>query len=248
MFHERQDIKLIRLVKEQPILYDVNHSKYMDFNTREVAWQKIGDELQKSGSDCKIRWVNIRDVHRRILKKNLSDPVHPPRRYKYDNEMEFMKSFYKDVVILSMDDDDDDDDDDEQSDDWQKSITETTGVGAGPEDDEDEDLETVPKKKAKAAKPRSKKKKEVNQSTFEEVNQTMPSFSEAQPSELDPSDPVDAFLLSIGSTLKTFSPYHLNVAKSKIFAVVQDHDLQQIVEKRQENSAKVTTSDALFDQ
>uniref|UniRef100_A0A2A4JNE2 MADF domain-containing protein n=2 Tax=Heliothis virescens TaxID=7102 RepID=A0A2A4JNE2_HELVI len=239
MFHEKLDIKLIGLVKGQPILYDTNHPKYMDFNTREVAWQKIGDELKMSGSDCKTRWVNIRDVHRRIMKKNLSDPVHPPRRYKYDNEMTFMNTFYKDVVVLSMQEDDDEDED--QLEDWQNTLNETSVVEA----EDDEDLEPpVPKKKPKKPrKPRSKKKKEP---VFEEVNQTMPSFSEVQPSELDPADPVDAFLLSIGSTLKTFSPYHLNLAKSKIFAVVQDHDMQQILEKRQENSDKVTTSDTLF--
>lgn len=53
--------------------------------------------------------------------------------------------------------------------------------------------------------------------------------------DFDPSNQVDSFLLSIGATLKTFSPYHLNLAKSKIFNVVQEHDLQQIV--TQENSA-----------
>lgn len=43
------DQKLISLVEAHPVLYDFNDPKYMDFNTREVAWQKIGDELEKPG-------------------------------------------------------------------------------------------------------------------------------------------------------------------------------------------------------
>lgn len=49
MFHEKLDVKLIRQVKENPVLYDYTHEKYMDFNAREVAWQKIGDELKRPG-------------------------------------------------------------------------------------------------------------------------------------------------------------------------------------------------------
>lgn len=49
MFTAKVDIRLINLVKANPVLYDYNEAKYMDFNTREVAWQKIGDELEKPG-------------------------------------------------------------------------------------------------------------------------------------------------------------------------------------------------------
>lgn len=49
LFNEKLDLKLIRQVRSNPILYDHNHAKYMDFNAREVAWQKIGDELKRPG-------------------------------------------------------------------------------------------------------------------------------------------------------------------------------------------------------
>lgn len=51
MFTARLDLKLIHLVQTHPVLYDFNEPKYMDFNTREVAWQKIGDELEKPGKN-----------------------------------------------------------------------------------------------------------------------------------------------------------------------------------------------------
>lgn len=79
---------------------------------------------------------------------------------------------------------------------------------------------------------------------FEEVRETKPIFRKrtedantsrecAEPmlQELNPADPLDVFLLTIGTTLRKFSPYYLNQAKSKIFQVVQDYELQQIVNK-----------------
>lgn len=55
--------------------------------------------------------------------------------------------------------------------------------------------------------------------------------------ELNPKDPIDVFLITIGSTLRKFSPYYLNHAKSKIFQVVQDYELQQIVDKEQPSTS-----------
>lgn len=40
--------------------------------------------------------------------------------------------------------------------------------------------------------------------------------------------PVDAFLSSLSATLKTLDPYNLNLAKSRIFNVVQEIELNQI--------------------
>lgn len=42
--------------------------------------------------------------------------------------------------------------------------------------------------------------------------------------------PVDAFLAGIASTLKTLSPYYLNLAKSEIFAIVQKYEMKIISE------------------
>lgn len=46
------------------------------------------------------------------------------------------------------------------------------------------------------------------------------------------TDPVDAFLLGIGNTMKTFDPYFLNLAKSKIFNIVQDMEMRKIMRKQ----------------
>lgn len=48
-FNKALDIKLIHLVRDNQILYNPRHPKYLDFDTREVVWQKIGDQLNRPG-------------------------------------------------------------------------------------------------------------------------------------------------------------------------------------------------------
>lgn len=50
-------------------------------------------------------------------------------------------------------------------------------------------------------------------------------------SQEKPVDTIGVFLEAVDSTLRCLNPYYLNVAKSKIFQVVQDCELQQIVNK-----------------
>ncbi|XP_075987283.1 uncharacterized protein LOC142983951 [Anticarsia gemmatalis] len=240
MFHEKLDVKLIRLVKENPVLYDFNNEKYMDFNAREVAWQKIGDELRRPATDCKLRWINIRDVHRRIIRKTLETGKRVGRMYKYEGELVFMRSFYKDVTAPTPSFDEDMD----KTGDWNVVICQENEQDVQAQNSDDSDK---PVKRSKAKKRKVKKRTESCEA--EEQQPPSTSFNEVQtPTELDVTDPVDAFLLSIGATLKTFSAYHLNIAKSKIFAVVQEHDLQQIVQnERQENvDVKTSATDTMY--
>lgn len=163
--------------------------------------------------------------------------------YKYENEISFLRPFYKDVTIQNEEFESDDRSIDEGNDECDD----------GPTDDSSNE----PIKKIKIKKEfnlSSVKKKKKKRETFVEAVDPISTstFNEsAPPAEFDSADPIDAFLLSIGATLKTFSPYHLNLAKSKIFSVVQEHDLQQIVQKQHSNEVapheiKVSTSEAIY--
>jgi len=46
-----------------------------------------------------------------------------------------------------------------------------------------------------------------------------------------PVDPIDAFFKSIAATVKTFSPYHQNICKSRIFAIVSEMELTEILKE-----------------
>lgn len=139
-----------------------------------------------------------------------------------------MKPFYKDVVVPP----------DYEGGDDKGQWDDADNEHCDPPIDTD-DSETSTKKVTKSSK-KSKKRKKWD---YDEDEKPLSTINEApSTSDFDPADPVDAFLLSIGATLKTFSPYHLNLAKSKIFAVVQEHDLQQIVQK----SSDVKSTDTLY--
>jgi len=57
--------------------------------------------------------------------------------------------------------------------------------------------------------------------------------------------PVDAFLSGIGATLKTLDPYNLNLMKSRIFNIVQEIEIKQILYKQTDtfyNNAPTSSS------
>jgi len=45
-----------------------------------------------------------------------------------------------------------------------------------------------------------------------------------------PADPNDTFFKSIAATVKTFSPYHQNIFKSRIFAIVSEVEMTEILQ------------------
>lgn len=167
-----------------------------------------------------------------------------------------MRPFYRDVPIKNNDYEFDDDPDKDEGipmngDEYNHhDDIEDQELGADFSDSERNERKIKVKSRAKRTKSVKRKKKRicVEEEEEEEIKPETSVFTEsvAVPQELDPTDPVDAFLLSIGATLKTFNPYHLNLAKSKIFAVVQEHDLQQIVQRRDSHiEQKICTSDTM---
>jgi hypothetical protein len=45
-----------------------------------------------------------------------------------------------------------------------------------------------------------------------------------------PADPTDAFFKNIAAIVKTFSPYHQNIFKSRIFATVPEVEMTEILQ------------------
>lgn len=151
-----------------------------------------------------------------------------------------MKSYYKEVATV--------DPEQESEEETEKaSVTNTSSSWNNVEDNiyiEYDDSSNEPENQP--LKKRKKTTKAAKLDSFEEVEMPVQSINDKQ--EFDVSDPVDAFLISIGATLKRFSPYHLNLAKSKIFHIVQEHDLQQIVERQpnRTDSSSISTETPVF--
>ncbi|XP_059047742.1 uncharacterized protein LOC131843150 [Achroia grisella] len=223
-FNKALDLKLLHLVKENPILYNSRHIKYVDFDAREVVWHKIGDALNRPGQVCKSRWINIRDMMRRKVKERLRNPNHRIYNYKYEEELAFMLPFFKEPNTSSNDHEEYPDFLDEET--GQLTEVEMPSVFVN----ENEVYDAADTKEIKL--------------TVRRRNQEEPGkeFNETVYTELNPADPIDVFLITIGTTLRKFSPYYLNQAKTKIFQVVQDYELQQIVSKEDQPAGSSNTN------
>jgi len=57
-----------------------------------------------------------------------------------------------------------------------------------------------------------------------------------------PVDPVDAFLKNITATLKTFSTYHRTICKSRIFAIVSEVEMTEILQETKSTHSSEYTS------
>ncbi|XP_067627202.1 uncharacterized protein Dlip3 [Eurosta solidaginis] len=54
------DDKLIRLVRDNPAIYDVNHEHYRRYQIRVAIWERIAAELRVSSKFLQTKWKNIR--------------------------------------------------------------------------------------------------------------------------------------------------------------------------------------------
>ncbi|XP_053619008.1 uncharacterized protein LOC128680166 [Plodia interpunctella] len=199
-FTKTLDLRLIKLVKDNPMLYDLKHMKYMDVDTKEVVWQKIGDELNRPSQMCRSRWVNMRDMMRKRVKERVRNPSNN-RPYKYEDELSFLFPYFKDITSS-------------EDSKYSEYYEEETDI------DMPNDMFVEYNKDRLLTMPVTNENRNESASNFEALSQ-----------ELSATDPLDVFLITIGTTLRKFTPYYLNQAKSKIFQVVQDYELQQIVDK-----------------
>ncbi|RVE54934.1 hypothetical protein evm_000301 [Chilo suppressalis] len=212
-FNKTLDLKLIEMVKDNPIIYNVSHPKHMDFDEREVVWQKIGDALSRPGSLCKARFANMRDQMRRKHKERLKSQNHMTqiRSYKYEEELAFTIPFFRDIEPQNADDYADYLE--EEANKCEVEMPREVFINENGEFEHDtKDLNLEFRKRNDT----TANSRDVNDSIIQELNTT---------------DPLDVFLLTIGTTLRKFTPYYLNQAKSKIFQVVQDYELEQIMNK-----------------
>lgn len=64
--------KLIKLIKEQPFLYNKTLEEFKDEERKSQAWNVIGQSLNMSAEDAQIRWARLRvdfGRHRRKMKE-----------------------------------------------------------------------------------------------------------------------------------------------------------------------------------
>ncbi|XP_075210858.1 uncharacterized protein LOC142318193 [Lycorma delicatula] len=243
---KKLDEKLIELVRAQPIIYDTGHPQFPDVDYKEKIWANIGEKLNEPGSVCKARWINIRDFYQKSRSCSTMSGCEGSTKSMFDG---CPKKKSKHIPSLSFLDDYLD-----------ERINSSPRLEENPTPDESmhpeqliEDLEAhgdcygqsefrsspntyllVDKVDQKKFSNTGSKKKYDNsqEATVCAIIIKYLLEEKRRRSQLQLTvDPMDTFLSSIRTTLKTFPPYHAHLAKGEIFNIVQKYERQIIVDK-----------------
>nr|CAD7458745.1 unnamed protein product [Timema tahoe] len=108
--HEKDEL-LIELVKGKNLLFDLSSPLYNNNIAKRKAWNEIGKHLEIEGVLCKDRWEQLRSQHRKHLKKIKTKSGRSASsllKWKYQDQMDFLKPFMKDSKRLysTLNDDD----------------------------------------------------------------------------------------------------------------------------------------------
>ncbi|XP_076682084.1 uncharacterized protein LOC143376098 isoform X2 [Andrena cerasifolii] len=225
--------KLIELVRQHPVLYDLSHMQYMDSNYKFRIWADIGNKLREDGSACRARWNNLRDNYRKSLKKQevRSGSAKTIKSYKYSNQMCFLKRFFGErssTGNVGTQEFDNGNSSDELLADARESCPEQPTLTMQQSTDE-EDYE--PPEKRKVTYSRGRKETVSTQVLNYFINKN------------ENPHPVDAFLNGISATIKSLSPRNQNCLKTEIFNIVQRYELESLTQGRNsDNTLRRNTS------
>ncbi|XP_068622049.1 uncharacterized protein [Battus philenor] len=233
--------KLIKCVRKYEFLYNLQHPKYMDKARSDMAWREIAKQVNQPATACKQRWQRLRDAYRRALnkKKNKSGlAAKNIKKWKYEEEMSFVASFFverkRDSVELTSDDEVLQNSDqinaaaefhDQTSD---NEINDDLGVSAVESQHEDETTFCSISSQAQSeTKMRNKTKKAKIVPVHSASNVLMSRLLDQHNMSREHNE-LDRFFLNISETVKKFSPYQQALAKNKIFHLVSEMELQQL--------------------
>ncbi|KAF5307839.1 hypothetical protein FQR65_LT18321 [Abscondita terminalis] len=217
------DEKLIELVRNYPVLYDLSNAKYMDTNFKNTIWRKIGDEMKTTGTSCKTRWGNIRDNFRKSLKKTKTvsgQKAKTAKPYKYSEQLNFLKKFFDDKETMSNID----------AEVTSQDFSDDDEVSESPENEENTQNDTVEDNNSKRSVPNSQPPKTAAATVMEYIVKRNENI-DFSPST--PQHPVDAFLAGIAPALKKLPQRYWHYAKADIFAAVQKYELKMIMDQEQ---------------
>lgn len=215
------DELLIEVIRLRPVIYNSAHSKYMDNKLKDNLWKEISQILKEEVSACKSRWNNMRDNYRKSLKKISAGSK--TKRYKYSDQLSFLNNCFQEKESPGSIDDQDDVIDTVTKTQVIKDEHEIATPPVIEETDDEQDSPRPPKirkvlLKRKSQNPEGVRKYIVNKNSQLPVTQKF-------------IHPVDAFLAGIAPTLKSLTPYFLNLAKSEIFTTVQEYEMAMLTQQ-----------------
>ncbi|XP_012285831.1 uncharacterized protein LOC105702678 [Orussus abietinus] len=247
--------KLIEYVRLCEPLYAINHPKYSDTMYKENVWRGIAKEMNFPAAGCKKTWTSLRDSFRRALKKKREtrsgQSASKMKKWKFEDEMSFLLPFmHERETGNNLKDFSDDDNEGEPNEDESDDRKDNIGF-----DRNDDDKDDVDDSELHFDDERKKKQREFNRKGVFKVPRDKGSRSQVQPEPLSTilmeylpdnktitaqvtppiqqSCAIDTLFSCFAATVKNFSPYYQNLAKSQLFSIISDLEMQQIMQEQQ---------------
>uniref|UniRef100_A0A6P7H9A5 Uncharacterized protein LOC114348992 n=1 Tax=Diabrotica virgifera virgifera TaxID=50390 RepID=A0A6P7H9A5_DIAVI len=171
-------------------------------------------------SACKARWYQLRDQWRKSKNKTTKSgkASQQTKKWRYDVEMSFLEPYVRQRDKVSNIEDSSD-----GTSRMNSSLQTLSSIS---------ETESTPIKKPNIIS--NKKASKVTNQEASANSEQIKYFIRKQETEdnrgVSTPEATDAFFQSIAAKVKMFTPYHRNIAESKIFNLVQRLELEQILE------------------
>nr|XP_053604515.1 uncharacterized protein LOC128671783 [Plodia interpunctella] len=202
--------KLIEEVRKYTLLYDLSDSKYSDNVKKEEAWTEISNTLAVTVPMCKKTWSNLREAHRRAIKKKNTKSGQAAvsvKKWQFEDEMNFLTPFYKERATVSSLLRD--------SDDTESTVNEDSQLSA-PDCQSDisiiEDRPTLSESSTKKSKFSNIKKPRVLDEDRSSASSLLMKYILKEKDEKNEDD-IDKFFYGIAATVKKFNEYNKAIMK-----------------------------------
>lgn len=198
------------------------------------------------GKICKTRWNNIRDNYRKSIKKTTSGQAFKRvKKYKYDDQLQFLKPHLQERDTLGNLKDPNNDDlensnNDSEDNDENVSTVQNIGIDISGTTDGEDQLPKTPEPQSAARKFIKKRTTKTSESASSTLMKYIMQKRENDIANTTKTHSVDAFLAGLSPTLKSLTPYYLNIVKSKIFSIVQEYEMQMIVDGEKKKKSFMT--------
>lgn len=177
---------------------------------------------------CKKTWSNLREAHRRAIKKKNTKSGQAAvsvKKWQFEDEMNFLTPFYKERATVSSLLRD--------SDDTESTVNEDSQLSA-PDCQSDisiiEDRPTLSESSTKKSKFSNIKKPRVLDEDRSSASSLLMKYILKEKDEKNEDD-IDKFFYGIAATVKKFNEYNKAIMKSQIFNIVSQMELREINEK-----------------
>ncbi|KAE9521371.1 hypothetical protein AGLY_018193 [Aphis glycines] len=252
IFSYEEDVMLVELVSNHPCLFDLKHQAYKDIQIREKVWKEISIHLKKSTEDCKKRWRSIKDTYnkkKRNRKLGTGSAKDKPSKWMLADVLSFLDTTTYERQGLSnvisnehqnatQNDDTSSQVHDSPVDDSISSQIESDYEHL-PSTSFSEPTEVIAKKAKVSLTTKRLKQNEIIIDTLnkrsDERNRLLEKLYET-----NERDPIDIFFESIAATVKQFTSELKIKAKTDVFRIVSELEVQNIQPKCQSSSSSST--------